>query len=85
MESFRVKKNSQARGSSAIVKESMNKTAKVPIKGGMKENKAENCEPVSQNGGSEEAALRESMLLIEKIEKLTREEEEPNEGPLKSR
>ena len=45
MESFRVKKNSQTRGSSAIVKESMNKTANVPVKSGMKENKAENYEP----------------------------------------
>ena len=44
MESFRVKKNQSGRGSSAVIKESMNKTAKMPVKNEMKENKIENNE-----------------------------------------
>ena len=42
MESFRVKKNLQVRGSSAVIKESMNKITKIPAINEMKENKIEN-------------------------------------------
>ena len=51
MESFRVKRNQSGRGSSAVIKESMNKTAKVPVKNEMKENKIENNE-IGEDSGS---------------------------------